>query len=54
MTDASRHGTPRWVKVFAAAAVILVVLVVIVILTGIAGSHGPGRHSTPIAGPAAP
>ena len=48
MTDASQHGTPRWVKVFAAAAVILVVLVAIVILTGLAGSHGPGRHSAPI------
>jgi hypothetical protein len=42
------------VKVFAAAAVIFVVLVAIVILTGLAGSHGPGRHSVLIPGHAAP
>jgi hypothetical protein len=36
-------GTPRWVKVFGAIALVVVVLFVLVlILRG--GEHGPGRH----------
>ena len=33
-------GTPRWVKVFGIAFLVLVLLIVIMI----AGGHGPGRH----------
>lgn len=43
-TDADgTHVTPRWVKVFAAIAIVLVVMVVIMVLSG--GNHGPGRHA---------
>jgi hypothetical protein len=38
-------GTPRWVKVFAAIAVIAIVLLLVVLLAG--GEHGPGRHGLP-------
>jgi hypothetical protein len=38
-------STPRWVKVFGAAVVILVVAVVILHLTG--NSFGPGMHGMP-------
>lgn len=38
-------GTPRWVKVSVIIAAVLVLLVVIVMLTGVGGSHGPGRHA---------
>jgi hypothetical protein len=41
--DAPDRGTPRWVKVFGALALVAVVLVVILLLSG--GDHGPGRHS---------
>lgn len=41
--DAAGGGTPRWVKVFGALALVAVVLVVILLLSG--GDHGPGRHS---------
>ena len=34
---------PRWVKVFAAIAVILVLLVVVALIW-FPGKHGPGRH----------
>jgi hypothetical protein len=37
--------TPRWVKVFGAAIVILVVAVVFLHLTG--NSFGPGMHGMP-------
>jgi hypothetical protein len=44
----SRHGpthsTPRWVKLFGIAALVLALLVLVVIFTGIGGPHGPGRH----------
>jgi hypothetical protein len=40
----SYPGTPRWVKVAAAIAMVMVVLVGIVVLSGVGGSHGPGRH----------
>ena len=35
-------GTPRWVKAFGIAFLVLVLLIV----TMIAGGHGPGRHMT--------
>jgi len=38
-------GTPRWVKVFGAIALVVVLLVVVVMVTGVGGEHGPGRHS---------
>jgi hypothetical protein len=37
-------GTPRWVKVFGLAALVVLVLFVVVLLIG-GGEHGPGRHS---------
>jgi hypothetical protein len=39
--------TPRWVKIFAAAAIALVLLVVIGQLTGLMARHGSGRHTHP-------
>jgi hypothetical protein len=38
----STTGTPRWVKVFAAIALVIVVLFVVLLLTG---GHGPRRHT---------
>lgn len=40
---ASTIGTPRWVKVSAAVALVVVLVVVAMLVTG-AGEHGPGRH----------
>ncbi len=37
------NGTPRWVKVFGAIALVVVLLVIVVLLIG-GGSHGPGIH----------
>ena len=37
-------GTPRWVKVFGAIALVVIVLFVVVLLVR-GGEHGPGRHS---------
>jgi hypothetical protein len=37
---AGLQRTPRWVKVFAIAGVLVVVLVIVALL----GGHGPGRH----------
>ena len=37
-------GTPRWVKVFAIAALGVVVLVVVLVIAGRGGTHGPRRH----------
>jgi hypothetical protein len=34
---------PRWVKVFAAIAVLLVLVVVVMLLVG--SDHGPGMHT---------
>ena len=38
-------GVPRWVKLFAAGAVVLILLVAVVLFVG-GGEHGPGRHAT--------
>lgn len=41
-------GVPRWVKVFAAAAIaLLLVGVAVMLLSG--GEHGPGRHTSSVA-----
>lgn len=37
-------GTPRWVKVFGAIALVVVLLVIILFLAG--GDHSPGRHGS--------
>lgn len=37
-------GTPGWVKASGIAGGVLVLLVIIVLVTGVGGSHGPGRH----------
>ena len=36
-------GTPRWVKVFGAVALVVIATLVFVLLLG--GRHGPSRHS---------
>jgi hypothetical protein len=38
-------GTPRWVKVFGAVALLIVLLLIVAMLLG--GEHGPGRHLSP-------
>ena len=35
------YSTPRWVKVFGVAAIVLVLLIAILMPTG---EHGPSRH----------
>jgi hypothetical protein len=42
--DDDEVGTPRWVKVSGAIALLVVVLLVILKLIG-GGEHGPGRHA---------
>jgi hypothetical protein len=44
MTDLA--GTPRWVKVFGAIALVVILVFVVLLLTG-QGDHGPGRHTPP-------
>jgi hypothetical protein len=44
MADLPPYRTPRWVKVFGLAIIVLVLLAVIIIFTGVGGEHGPGRH----------
>lgn len=41
-------GTPRWVKVFGAMALVVLLLFVILLVTG---RHGPRRHASFDAGP---
>ncbi len=38
-------ATPRWVKVAGIIALLLVAIFVVVKVTGLGGSHGPGRHA---------
>lgn len=45
----SAPGTPRWVKVAGALALIAVVALVIMVVAG-GGEHGPARHSSSGAG----
>jgi hypothetical protein len=45
-TAADAAGTPRWVKVAGIIALVLVLVFVVLKLTGVGGSHGPGRHAT--------
>lgn len=37
-------GVPRWIKGFGLLVAVFVLLVAIKSLTGVGGSHGPGRH----------
>ena len=39
-------GMPRWVKVAAVVVGLLILLLLVLQLTGIAGEHGPGMHSS--------
>jgi hypothetical protein len=39
-------GMPRWVKVAAIVVGLLILIIVILQLTGLAGDHGPGMHSS--------
>ena len=41
-------GMPRWVKISGIIALVLVLLVGIMLVTGLGGSHGPGRHVLPV------
>jgi hypothetical protein len=41
------YVTPGWVKATVAVAVAVVVLIAVVMVTGLGGSHGPGRHMSP-------
>lgn len=45
-TNAVPPGMPRWVKVAAIVVGLLVLVVLILQLTGVAGEHGPGMHSS--------
>jgi hypothetical protein len=45
--SAGAQGTPRWVKVFAALALIAVVAVIVLLATG--KGHTPRRHALPLA-----
>jgi hypothetical protein len=48
----STTGTPRWVKVFGIIAIVVIVGFIVLLITGRAGEHGPGRHTSPVAVPA--
>lgn len=39
-------GMPRWVKVAAVVVGLLLLLFLVLQLTGLAGEHGPGMHSS--------
>lgn len=41
------YVTPGWVRATVAIAIAVVVLIAIVMVTGLGGSHGPGRHMSP-------
>jgi hypothetical protein len=47
--DGTTEGAPRWAKVFGIVLLVLAVLFVILQLSGVAGRHGPGRHTVPAA-----
>ncbi|MBJ7450910.1 MAG: hypothetical protein JHC71_02365 [Blastococcus sp.] len=46
LDGATPPGMPRWVKVSAIAVGVLILVFLVLQLTGIAGNHGPGRHSS--------
>lgn len=46
-------GPPRWVTVAAIVVGLLLLVAVILQLTGLAGEHGPGMHSSLARSPAA-
>ena len=46
LDGATPPGMPRWVKVTAIVVGVLVLVFLVLQLTGIAGNHGPGRHSS--------
>ena len=50
--DATPPGLPRWVKVGAIVVGLLVLVVLVLQLTGVAGDHGPGMHSSAGSSPA--
>lgn len=50
--DDELTGTPRWVKLFGAIALVVMLLFVVLLLTGRGGEHGPGRHGAAVTGPA--
>jgi uncharacterized integral membrane protein len=45
--DRTTEGAPRWAKVFGIVLLVLVLVFVVLQLTGVAGQHGPGRHTLP-------
>jgi hypothetical protein len=38
----SKPPMPRWVKVFAAIALLAIIALLVIVISG--GEHGPGRH----------
>ena len=45
-TGATPPGMPRWVKVAAIVVGLLILVFLVLQLTGLAGDHGPGMHSS--------
>jgi len=43
-------GMPRWVKVAALLVGLLILMLLVLQLTGLAGKHGPGMHSSTTTG----
>ncbi len=54
MHEPSYPGLPRWVKMFAAGAIVVLVLLVALRTGGLGAEHGPGRHIAPVASHQAP
>jgi hypothetical protein len=46
-------GVPRWVKVILVVVVVVVLLAAVAVLSGLGEEHGPGRHTSTEAVPAA-
>ena len=45
-TEDAPPGMPRWVKIAAVVVGLLILVFLVLQLTGIAGEHGPGMHSS--------
>lgn len=46
LDGATPPGMPRWAKVSAIVVGVLILVFLVLQLTGLAGDHGPGRHSS--------
>ena len=45
-SGAEAYRTPTWVKIAGVIALVVVLVVAIVMVTGLGGTHGPGRHAS--------